>query len=892
MATNTAASFTNHTGNNTAGPFPISFSYLDEDEIDVTVDGDLKNKTTHYTFPSATTISFTSGNHPSNGAVIKFQRDTDISTKKVDFQDGSVLTEADLDNINNQTLYALQENLDTLTTDYLRRDGTQTVTGNIVFEGATDNAHETSLTVTDPTADRTITFPDISGTVITTADTGTVTSTIIANGTIVNTDINSSAEIAVSKLADGSARQLLQTAANGNDVEWTSNVDIPGTLDVTGLTHFDNHVSLNDNIKINLGSSGSSDSSISYNGAGTGALEITTAGKLDVSAVGSQNFKIGSAIRLALIDSSVDAADGIYCNWPVVPGTNNQYDLGTDALEWKDIYIDGVAYLDEISLDDDQKIKLGDATDDDAEIYYSGNTLHIDSDKGIILETGTGSFSVSNNGTAKFGYTFLGGFCEGDFFPLTTNDHDLGTSNFQWKDLYIDGTAYLDTADISSFTGSAVITTGTSTSDTEVYSAKHTEALFLRQDSTETLASGVAWSSNDTTVATTGAIDARVRGLVTDVGGFRPIASEAVFPTTNPDPDDNAGTIVSITALSADRTASGTTLTAGCQTTGGTQVTITGCPNNQVFKQGYGLLVETTSTLNTYTFVRYVADTSSVATVAGINSNVTTVAGISANVTTVAGNSTNINTVAGISSNVTTVANDGTDIGTVAGSISNINTAAGAIANINTTAAAIANVNTVAGINANVTTVAGISANVTTVANDGTDIGTVAGSISNINTTAGSISNVNTAAGSISNVNTVAGSISNVNTVGSNITNVTNASTYLNNFLSLYLGQASSDPTVDGLGNALTEGDKYFNTVSKQMRVWNGQVWQGITENAIEVSQYANSTLSSVYTASAGSNSIDLGGLAVTGTAFSSENIAGNRMSLAKGSGTFNLGGI
>jgi hypothetical protein len=33
---------------------------------------------------------------------------------------------------------------------------------------------------------------------------------------------------------DGDARQLLQTAANGTDVEWTDDVDIPGTLDVTG----------------------------------------------------------------------------------------------------------------------------------------------------------------------------------------------------------------------------------------------------------------------------------------------------------------------------------------------------------------------------------------------------------------------------------------------------------------------------------------------------------------------------------------------------------------------------------------------------------------------------------------------------------------------------------
>jgi hypothetical protein len=36
---------------------------------------------------------------------------------------------------------------------------------NIIFEGATNNTSETTLTVTDPTADRTITFPDASGTV-------------------------------------------------------------------------------------------------------------------------------------------------------------------------------------------------------------------------------------------------------------------------------------------------------------------------------------------------------------------------------------------------------------------------------------------------------------------------------------------------------------------------------------------------------------------------------------------------------------------------------------------------------------------------------------------------------------------------------------------------------
>ena len=110
----------------------------------------------------------------------------------------------------------------------------------MTFEGSSDNSFETTLTVTDPTADRTITLPNVvTGTVITTGDTGSVTSTMILDGTIANADISSTAEIAVSKLANGTARQLLQTDSAGTGVEFTSNVDIPGTLDVTGAATFD-----------------------------------------------------------------------------------------------------------------------------------------------------------------------------------------------------------------------------------------------------------------------------------------------------------------------------------------------------------------------------------------------------------------------------------------------------------------------------------------------------------------------------------------------------------------------------------------------------------------------------------------------------------------------------
>jgi hypothetical protein len=58
-----------------------------------------------------------------------------------------------------------------------------TTSGTITFEGSSDDAFETTVTVVNPTADRTITFPNVTGTVVTTGDTGTVTSTMFASST-------------------------------------------------------------------------------------------------------------------------------------------------------------------------------------------------------------------------------------------------------------------------------------------------------------------------------------------------------------------------------------------------------------------------------------------------------------------------------------------------------------------------------------------------------------------------------------------------------------------------------------------------------------------------------------------------------------------------------------
>jgi len=103
---------------------------------------------------------------------------------------------------------------------------------NLVFD--TSGSFNTTLTsAANNTADRTITIPAQAGTML-----------VSGNASIVNADISASAAVAVSKLANGTARQLLQTNAGGTSAEWTSNVDIPGTLDVTGAAVFDSTLSV------------------------------------------------------------------------------------------------------------------------------------------------------------------------------------------------------------------------------------------------------------------------------------------------------------------------------------------------------------------------------------------------------------------------------------------------------------------------------------------------------------------------------------------------------------------------------------------------------------------------------------------------------------------------
>ena len=70
-------------------------------------------------------------------------------------------------------------------------DAVPTFNASISFEGSTANDFETTLTVTDPTADRTITLPDNTGTVITTGSIDAVSEDMMANDAIGQDELKS-----------------------------------------------------------------------------------------------------------------------------------------------------------------------------------------------------------------------------------------------------------------------------------------------------------------------------------------------------------------------------------------------------------------------------------------------------------------------------------------------------------------------------------------------------------------------------------------------------------------------------------------------------------------------------------------------------------------------------
>jgi hypothetical protein len=223
------------------------------------------------------------------------------------------------------------ENTQTLTNKTLTSpvvSGLALSDSSIVFEGSSADANETTLTVANPTADRTITLPDVTGTVVTTGDTGSVTNTMLA-GSIANEKLSNSAiTINGTSTSLGGSRTLgSDDIAEGSTNKYFTDEraqDAIGTNVGNGLDYDDNTGAI---------SVDPSEFALSAVGAPTGSVSMAT---YKITSLGTPTDSTDAATK-AYVDS---VTEGLHIHEAAVAATTANVNLA-NALENGDV-LDGI----------------------------------------------------------------------------------------------------------------------------------------------------------------------------------------------------------------------------------------------------------------------------------------------------------------------------------------------------------------------------------------------------------------------------------------------------------------------------------------------------------------------------------------------------------------------
>jgi len=221
-------------------------------------------------------------------------------------------------------------------------------TGALAFEGATANAFETYLTVADPTtADRTITLPDRSGTVITDGDTGTVTNTMLAGS------------IALSKLAALTSGNIIignaSNIATAVPVSGDVTISNAGVVDIAAGTIINADINANAAIAFSKLAALNSGSILVGNASNVAAAVVPT-GDVTITNAGVTSVIAGStttAGKLQLTDSTASTSTTTAATPAAV---KTAYDLANAALPKT-----GGALTGDITLNAQSDLRFADA---------------------------------------------------------------------------------------------------------------------------------------------------------------------------------------------------------------------------------------------------------------------------------------------------------------------------------------------------------------------------------------------------------------------------------------------------------------------------------------------------------------------------------------------------
>ena len=575
------------TGNGTKTDYDFTFPYLKQSEVKASLDG---TATTNFRFLTATKIQFvnnTTANTPTapaSGVKIKIFRETDTSSLAATFYAGSAIKSEDLNDNFTQNIYATQE----VSERYLSNLG-GTMVGDlqlgedviVKWEGATDNNFETTLTVADPTADRTITLPDETGTIITSAGTDVIDSAHYVAGSIDNEHLAANS-VDSDQYVDGSI-DLVHMSANSVD----SDQYVDGSID---HVHLSNDCIDGDNIQNDV---------INSEHIAAGAVDLE---HMSANSVDSDQYVDGSIDSVHIGNDQIDSQH-------YAAGSVDLEHMSANSVD-SDQYVDGsidLIHMSANSVDSDQ--------------YVDGSVDHVHLSNDCIDGDNIANDVVNSEHIAA-------GAVDLEHMSANSVDSDQyvdgSIDRIHLSADIIDATKIADDAVTTDHIQDAELTTlagmqsGTASilADSTALTATTAELNILDNKSFRASGDGALTTTSDTEIPSSKVIANHVAAQIGNVGGFTTIATEVAFPATASQPatgviisiSDAAGIVVSGSSpysSTTGRTVDGTPAT----------VTINNFPSSlagETLASGVGLLVTSTGSGNTYTYHKILAAESDV----------------------------------------------------------------------------------------------------------------------------------------------------------------------------------------------------------------------------------------------------------------------------------------
>jgi len=557
--TKVTKTYAQNTGAANTFSYSGSFDTFKESEVVVTLDAVKLTYTSGTINESASpreysvdytnkTVHIGGANLSAGTIIIRPETDMGSPTARATYTAGSSITATDLNNNNLQLLRKAMEydeqkvasTGDTMTGDLTFGEDTK-----IIFEGATDDAYETTLTVTDPTADRTITLPNVTGTVVTTGDTGSVATGMIAADAITG-----------AKIADDALDSEHYT---------------DGSIDAAHLA------------------------SSSVTTAKINADAITGA-KIADDQIDSEHYVAGSIDLEHMSANSVDSDQ-------YVDGSIDLAHMSANSVD-SDQYVDGsidLAHMSANSVDSDQYV---DGSIDTAHIAdLNVTTAKIANDAITNAKIADDSINHEHIGD---GHVYTQALA--DSAVTTVKLGADAVTGAKIADDAIDSEHYTDGSIDTAHIGGTQVTAAKIASNA-VTTAKITDDNVTTAkiaDSNITLAKlasdlkSTSISDSDTQLPTSGAVVDYVAAQLQPFGGFEAIATEVAFPNTQP----ASGVVISIADAGGVVVNGSGTSTTG-RTVGGTTVTINNIASNfnsSTVDAGVRFLVSSTGSGHIYNY--------------------------------------------------------------------------------------------------------------------------------------------------------------------------------------------------------------------------------------------------------------------------------------------------